>query len=817
MLTKSLAGHANQPDLIAGQADSIKLLAKPDAAIGSQPTLGDVVDQASSGVQQSLDASFPPALSKAISAGDWKNVTAISQKLMGGTGSTPASIYTKAQSLAELAPSSADCQGAIQAAFSNLVVKPAAAKIAAAYKSGGSMAGAAQLRQTLTGAPPEVAQMIFTAAKPTIDAMAKELGKSTSYENLPPTIDSYLQEQRQDQQNGIPATYPEGLWSISSVQEYNQVYGDVAASVELASRGPNPGAAAQQVASDILDRPKSDLTFLTPLPGQSDGPPLSGAITQSVANGDGAVLSLALAQHLAPTGAASSAPKSDGTTFLQSATPEGRASNILTAISAGLAQLQKNNDAALKTFLTPPSVKKSNFGASDSTTEPVQQMAARWAPLLGTDKTAAALQKLIDNTPALKNQVIANQKAADQSAANVVNTLLDLKGASPEIQKLSSFGTLDKAATSLQTDKSTEGSISVSQSAQSAIKQATLARIGQQDPMFKNQSAPPNLLWSSRIARGIIAEIAGVTKPVTDANKLRVLQSDIGQLSAADQVELFGTSNPSQIIADALKNPGANGSVSDLVQSLSSQLSEGDVPTLTPRGGLSPITLKGTAMTGVGSALYLVGAWDLLKTPFVKGQDPVPVILNRVFGGYILLGGANNGYLAGSSFAQNMLVGENSRLFSNSFSTGGLLDKLTRPVLGKGTLFDYSPDLFEGGAAVLLSGIAAYEFTHGQYFAGGSYTVAAAAGAYPLIKKYGPKMFGDDGAATGAATEATTEGTGGLLATSAEEATAGTAGADWSGPIAAGVVLATTVGLYGYKLYTRVQQSNTYEGTNQTF
>ncbi|HEV2674644.1 MAG TPA: LysM domain-containing protein, partial [Aliidongia sp.] len=46
---------------------------------------------------------------------------------------------------------------------------------------------------------------------------------------------------------------------------------------------------------------------------------------------------------------------------------------------------------------------------------------------------------------------------------------------------------------------------------------------------------------------------------------------------------------------------------------------------------------------------------------------------------------------------------------------------------------------------------------------------------------------------------------------------AGTAGADWSGPIAAGVVLATTVGLYGYKLYTRVQQSNTYEGTNQTF
>lgn len=719
-------------------------------------------------------------------------------------------VYAKARQLAEQAKNSPKEEKAIEDAFDARIVKPAADGIAHAYKTGGAVAAATSLHNALKGAPPEVAESIFKAAKPTVDAVSKELGKvtaSNSKDTLPAAADSYLTELRQRKRDGISQSYPPNLWAISSQAEYQSVYGDLSASVELASRGPDPKAAAKQVADGIVGAMPTKPTLHAFLPTPLDAHPndlMTDAVTDAVSHGDGAALSLALAQRAGekPTPAAKSSKQSaDDPYGMFGPPPKLQSSRLFGAIAAGVKTLQTRNDKAVKDFTTP--------------TPEMAELVMRWGGLAGDgpaglEKVQAALAKTIDKTPSMKKPLEKKAATVDETAGDVTQILLDLRAAGPAIQHVEGFGKLDGAATNLQKDKETAASISVSATAQSAITDAEVRLAAEQNPSFKAHTAPPNLLWASRIARGIVAEVAGVKIPSQPGAKLDAALANISRLSPAERKQLFGESDMGKL-EQSLRGKGLSAQAVD-IEKAEKAITDNGMNPIKARGGYSPATPEGKVMTGLGSALYVVGAWDLLKTPLVKGQNPVPVMLNRSFGAYILWGAANNGYLHASSWAQKLLVGENSKLFTNKMPVGGWLDRLTRPAVGRGTVFDYSGEAFEGGASVLLAGISAYEFAHKQYFLGGAYLTASAAGAYPLAQKYGPKIAqwaagGTDEAAVG----------GDLLAESLEGGAAAGGLSEWAGPISAGVVLATTVGLYGYKLYERVKQSNKMEPLNRTF
>lgn len=722
-------------------------------------------------------------------------------------------VYAKARQMAEQAKNSPKEEKAIEDAFNARIVKPAVDNIAQAYKTGGSVAAAASLHDALKGAPPEIAERIFKAAQPTVDAVSKDLGEVTAHnstDTLPAAAGSYLTELRQRKRDGIAQSYPPNLWAISSQQEYKSVYGDLSAAVELASRGPDPEAAAKQVADGIVGVMPTKPELHSLLPSPMDPHPnelMASAVTDAVAHGDGAALSLALAKRAGQTpkpseksSAKSSTKTSDDPYGMFGPPPKLESSKLFDAIAAGVKTLETRNDKAVKDFTTP--------------SPEMADLVMRWGGLAGDGpaglaKVQAALAKTIDKTPSLKNPLEKKAETVDQSAGDVANLLLDLRAAGPSIQHVDGFGKLNSAASNLQKDKETAASISVSATAQSAITDAEVRLAAEQDPSYKAHSAPPNLLWASRIARGIVAEIAGVKIPAQPGAKLNAALANISRMPAAERQQLFGESDMGKL-EKALRGKDWDAQAIDIEQAEKAITDDGMNP-IKARGGYSPATPEGKAMTGLGSALYVVGAWDLLKTPFVKGQNPVPVILNRSFGAYIVWGAANNGYLHASSWAQKLLVGENSKLFTNKMPVGGWLDRLTRPAVGKGTVFDYSGEAFEGGASVLLAGIAAYEFSHKQYFLGGSYLTASVAGAYPLAQKYGPKLA--QWAAGG-----TDEAVGGdLLAESLEGGAAAGGLSEWAGPLSAGVVLATTAGLYGYKLYQRVQMSNKMEPLNRTF
>lgn len=718
-------------------------------------------------------------------------------------------VYAKARQLAEQARHSPKEEKAIEDAFNARIVKPAVDGIAHAYKTGGAMAAAASLHNALKGAPPEVAERIFKAAKPTVDAVSKELGGVTAHnstDTLPVAADSYLTDLRQRKADGIAQAYPPNLWAISSQQEYNAVYGDLSASVELASRGPNPEAAAQQVAQGIVGGMPTQPQLHAFLPTPLDPHPnalMSNAVTKAVVHGDGAALSLALARRAGQTPKPSTKPASKTSNDaydMVGPPPRLQSGKLFDAIAAGVKTLQTRNDKAVKDFTTP--------------TPEMAELVMRWGGLAGDGpaglaKVQAALAKTIDKTPSMKKPLEKKAATVDETAGDVANVLLDLRAAGPSIEHVDGVAKLDSAATNLQKDKETSASISVSATAQSAITDAQVRLAAQQNPDFKGHTAPPNLLWASRIARGIVAEVAGVKIPSAPGAKLDAALANISRLSASDRKALFGESDMGKLETQ-LRGKGLSAQAIDIEQAEKAITDNGMNP-LKARGGYSPATPEGKVMTGLGSALYVVGAWDLLKTPLVKGQNPVPVMLNRSFGAYIIWGAANNGYLHASSWAQKLLVGENSKLFSNKMPVGGWLDRLTRPAVGRGTVFDYSGEAFEGGASVLLAGISAYEFAHKQYFLGGAYLTASAAGAYPLAQKYGPKIA--NWAAGG-----TDEAVGGdLLAESLEGGAAAGGLSEWAGPISAGVVLATTVGLYGYKMYERVKASNKMEPLNRTF
>lgn len=718
-------------------------------------------------------------------------------------------VYAKARQLAEQAQHSPKEEKAIEDAFDARIVKPAVDDIAHAYQTGGAMAAAASLHNALKGAPPEIAERIFKAAKPTVDAVSKELGGVTAHnstDTLPAAADSYLTDLRQRKRDGIAQTYPPNLWAISSQQDYKSVYRDLSSAVELASRGPNSEAAAKQVADGIVGAMPTKPELHSLLPSPMDPHPnalMSNAVTDAVAHGDGAALSLALAKRAGQTPKPpekASTKTADDPYGMFAPPPKLESSKLFDAIAAGVKTLQTRNDKAVKDFTTP--------------TPEMAELVMRWGGLAGDGpaglaKVQAALAKTIDKTPSMKKPLEKKAATVDQSAGDVANLLLDLRAAGPSIQHVDGVGELNSAASNLQKDKQTAASISVSATAQSAITDAEVRLAAEQNPSYKAHSAPPNLLWASRIARGIVAEVAGVKIPSQPGAKLDAALANISRLSPAERQQLFGESDMGKL-EKTLRGKSLSAQAVDIEQA-EKAITDNGMNALKARGGYSPATPEGKVMTGLGSALYVVGAWDLLKTPFVKGQNPVPVILNRSFGAYIVWGAANNGYLHASSWAQKLLVGENSKLFTNKMPVGGWLDRLTRPAVGRGTVFDYSGEAFEGGASVLLAGISAYEFAHKQYFLGGAYLTASVAGAYPLAQKYGPKLAQW---AAGGSEEAVG---GDLLAESLEGGAAAGGLSEWAGPISAGVVLATTAGLYGYKLYQRVQMSNKMEPLNRTF
>lgn len=730
-------------------------------------------------------------------------------------------VYAKARQLAEQAKNSPKEEKAIDDAFNARIVKPAADDIAHAYKTGGAVAAATSLHNALKGAPPEVAESIFKAAKPTVDAVSKELGKvtaSNSKDTLPAAAGSYLTELRQRKRDGIAQSYPPNLWAISSQAEYQSVYGDLSASVELASRGPNAAAAAKQVADGIVGAMPTKPTLHAFLPTPLDPHPddlMTDAVTHAVSQGDGAALSLALAKRAGETpkpAAKSSKQTADDPSGMFGPPAKLQSNKLFEAIAAGVKTLQTRNDKALKDFTTP--------------TPEMAQLVMRWGGLAGDgpaglEKVQAALAKTIDKTPSMKKPLEKKAATVDETAGDVTEILLDLRAAGPSIEHVDGFGKLSGVATSLQKDKETAASISVSATAQSAITDAQVRLVAEQDPSFKAHTAAPNLLWASRIARGLGAELAGMKISAQPGAKLDAALANISRMSASDRKQLFGESDMGKL-EKLLRGKDLTGQAAEIEKAEQAMVDNGLKP-IKARGGFSPVTGQGKVMTGLGSALYAVGAWDLLKTPIVKGQNPVPAILNRTFGAYILWGAANNGYLHASSWAQQLLVGENSKLFTNKMPVGGWLDRLTRPAVGKGTVFDYSGEFFEGGASLLLAGIAGYEFTHKQYVLGGAYLTASVAGAYPLAVKYGPKVA--DWAAGGTNAAAGTDGAasaealagGDLLAESLEGGAAAGGLSEWAGPLSAGVVLATTVGIYGYKLYERVKQSNKMEPLNRTF
>jgi hypothetical protein len=710
-------------------------------------------------------------------------------------------VYARARQLAEQAQNDAAEEKAIEDAFNARIVAPAAKSVADAYTNGGAMAAAASLHNALKGAPAEVAESIFAAAKPTVDAISRELGGTAfaSKSLLPQTTSGYVAEVRQRKQEGIPQAYPPNLWRIASQDEFKSVYADLSAAVELASQGPNAGAAARQVADDIvtaLPYQSKDSVYLPSLEDVDSNALVSSAVTNAVSNGDGAALSLALVKR------ASQAPAPSNTNNVVGMPPPPKleTNRLFDAIAAGAKTLQTKNDKALTDFTTPA--------------PELAQLVMRYGALAGDDpaglaKVQDALEKTIDQTPSLKKPLEAKQAAADQAAADVTNLLLDIRAAGPDLQSVGGYDSLSGAATSVQQDKQTSASIAVSATAQSAITDAEMKLAAQQNPTFKAPGTPPNLLWASRIARGIVAEIAGLKISAKPGEQLNAAFANISRMPEADRQQLFGTSDMGAI--QKMLTSADPSAQAKAIADAEKAMNDGDLKPIKARAGFAPATPAGRAMTGLGTGLYLLGAWDLLKTPIVKGQNPVPALLNRSFGAYILWGAANNGYLTASSFAQSLLVGENSRYFSNKMPVGGWLDRLTRPAVGKGTIFDYSGELFEGGASVLLAGIAGYEFVHKNYFLGGAYMTASVAGAYPLAVKYGPKIplwlagGADEAAGAGALEESLAGG-----------ATVGSA-SEWTGPISAVAVLATTLGIFAYKKITGAQEAAKMEPFNRTF
>ena len=748
-IAKALPGNAAAPNAVSTQANSIKALvpnAKPSTNPDA-PSFSDVVDQASADVQKQLDSTFPPALRTAINNGDWKSVTAIAQKQMGGgPGSTPASIYANATALADLAPNSADCQNAIQAAFANLVVTPAAAAIAKAYQTGGATGGAAALRQAVTGEPPEVAQMIFTAAGPTVDAIATELGKLANSQGrlptFPLTADQGLPHSHADfPPANFPQLLPNPSGTIETQEDYNNAFSDLSASVDLASRGPSP-TAGQQVTADIVAGMKSGGAYNT----SSDGM-LNSAVTQSVGQGDGAVLPLAITQALLQGG------------------QKPKATSVANATAAGVTQLQKNTDTALQTYLNGP--------------PKMQQMLYRWGPYASSpDQLAAARQKFNGQNPDLQPQYNDEQAAFDKNGAALAYTLNDLKTNPTSTQGLDANNKLTAAWNALTADKSVRTTIGLSKAAQQAVVNTTLSTIGQSS-LVKGTTPPPNLLWASRIARGLAvyytAKALGL-KPTPDAN-FAAIQKNFLTLPPDEQASLLAN-----LGTDAKTLPS---SLAEIPPDMQTQLLQttGSNDFVSPRGGIPLTTPAGMASAGFASFLYVVGAINLLGTTTPKGGDPVTTLLNQSFGAYILWGAANNSYLLASGVAQSV--------------AGSSAPAWADPALLKSPLFEASVTGFDVGASILLSGIIGpYFAAHGDYTKASLYEVAGLAGAAPIVAQTQLGVTLGLGAATDLGTiEA----------------------ASWVDPVSGLIVLGATGALYGVSLYRRVQASNQYEGPNQQF
>lgn len=696
----------------------------------------------------------------------------------------PNDVYAKALQLIEQTQNDQAAAQAVQDAFDTRIVAPAAKQIADAYSKGGAMAAAASLHNALKGAPPEVADSIFKAAKPTVDAITRELG-GTAFATkflLPPTTSRSVLSLRKAQQDGVPQPYPPQLWRIASQDEFRSVYADLSAAVELASKGPDGDTVAKQVASGIVTAPPyqaKDAVYFPSVESVDTNALMSSAVTKAVSGGDGAALSLALVK-----GASEGPPagSTDGTS-VATLPPRLGTKQLFDAIAGAIRTLRTNNDKAVTDFTTPA--------------PELAQQALRWGGMVGDDeagiaKLQDALAKTIDQTPSLAKQLAANKEKVDQTAADAWGVLIDLQNAKADLQGIAGIDSLSGAATEMQQDQQTSKSLGVSAMAQAAVSQAETLQLVKSNPAYNAPGKAPNLWWSSRVLRGLVSEIAAMKMPASAGDQLNAALASISRMTDDQRKQLFGTSDIGAIkktLADP-KVGTQEAAVADAVKTMA----DGNIDQVTARGGFALSTPAGQAMTSLSTALYLIGAADLIDTPVVPGKNPVPALINQSFGWVVLWGAVNNGAMLGSSWARTLLVGENSMLFKNKMPIGGWMDRLTSPALGKDTIFDYSGQAFDGVASLLLAGIAAYEFGHKDYLMSGLHMSVSVIGGYPLAVKYGPKIplwlaGGPQEAIAGDALEES------VAAAAAVEA----GGADFTGPLGTVATLLLTTGMYGVK------------------
>lgn len=697
----------------------------------------------------------------------------------------PDDVYAKALQLIEQTQNDQVAAQAVQDAFDACIVAPAAKQIADAYSKGGAMAAAASLHNALKGAPPEVADSIFKAAKPTVDAIVQELG-GTAFATrflLPPTTSGSVTSLRKSQQDGVPQAYPPQLWRIASQDEFKSVYADLSAAVELASKGPDGDAVAKQVASSIvtaLPYQAKDAVYFPSLENVDTNALMSSAVTNAVSSGDGAALSLALVKRASEVPAPSS---TNGTSAAMAPPPRLETKQLFDAIATAIRTLRTNNDNAMTDFTTPA--------------PELAQQALRWGGFVGDDaagiaKLQDALAKTIDQTPSLAKPLAAKKEKVDQTAADAWGVLIDLQNAKADLQGVAGIDSLAGAATQLQQDQQTSKSLGVSATAQAAVSQAETLQLAKSNPAYNAPGKPPNLWWSSRVLRGLVSQIAAMKMPASSGDQLNAAVASISRMTDEQRKQLFGTSEIGAIKKTLVEPEGGTreATVVDAVK----KMTDADIDQITARGGLALSTPAGQAMTGLSTALYLIGAADLIDTPVVPGKNPVPALINQSFGWVVLWGAVNNSAMLGSSWARTLLVGENSMLFKNKMPIGSWMDRLTSPAVGKGTIFEYSGEAFDGVASLLLAGIAAYEFGHKDYLMSGLHLAVSVIGGYPLAAKYSPKipMWLAGGPQEAIAGDALEES---VAAAAAVEA----GGADLAGPLGTVATLLLTTGMYGVK------------------
>jgi len=309
--------------------------------------------------------------------------------------------------LQTVGPQTASFRNAVDAADTDLQVTKPAQQVAKAYQQGGAQAGAQALLTATRNAGAAYAGRIIAASKPTIESMAADLNSIARNASGPPIPrgGAFLQQRAQAQ--------------------FQSVYGDLSAAVEQTDHGTSPKSlspetrqAADLVANAIAAHMQTGGTFSNPANFYAD------AAQESVGNGQGASVSLALADALHQRGQTANA-------------------NLVTeGASIGYDQLKTRTDGDVTQFAKVVSN--------------LEQLRASWSPFMNTKQLDAATAGYASHNPGFVQQFAQTLGTVQQDGAEIVQARQAFTGYSPSLGGLQNYKDLHDAAANLTgTDRST--------------------------------------------------------------------------------------------------------------------------------------------------------------------------------------------------------------------------------------------------------------------------------------------------------------------------------------------------------------------------